>query len=471
QHSTYFSLVYGLHTINTRKSPWKDLASLTVDNPWIIMGNFNIVLNSQDIVNRAPISNYKTQNLVSFVDTISICEVHSSSSYYSWSIKRHGNTRIVIRINKCFANGAWFLLYDHIKSLYFALDVSDRSPLLVEFLSQCSGGGRPFRFLIKLKEVKEDKKLHFSKFTDMMLKTFLLRTLCMRFMIARLKTSLIILALSNYAHDFLSDLSLIESEIINFYRALLEIMHPKIDLALATINDHKAPRIDGLKLGFLRRLRIGEPLSPFLSAIGIEYLSRRLAELSSNINFSYHPRCERAFLKFSFASGLSANLDKSSVYFSGFDSSLQITMGFPLSSKKLIGAGGSVRRLVWCVEQLRINLMYAKLRPMVPKVKWRSTYCNNPAKHKSVFVTCLAILYRISTKDRLLLWNVPCDTLCVFVAIAILSLAIELHWVLQRCMRTDGKSRLVVLLFSETIHYLWLLSNDTIYNDPTKSAT
>lgn len=46
----------------------------------------------------------------------------------------------------------------------------------------------------------------------------------------------------------------------------------------------------------------------------------------------------------------------------------------------------------------------------------------------------------------------------------------ELQWVLQRCRRTDSRSRLVVLLFSETIHCLWLLRNAIVFNGPGKSA-
>lgn len=97
--------------------------------------------------------------------------------------------------------------------------------------------------------------------------------------------------------------------------------------------------------------RKGDPMSLFLFAIAMEYLSRLLAGLSEDETFKFHPRCSRlklthisfaddlllfargdlnsisalnqCFAQFSMASGLQANLDKSSLYFGGVNAAEQ----------------------------------------------------------------------------------------------------------------------------------------------------
>ncbi|XP_060185254.1 uncharacterized protein LOC132614743 [Lycium barbarum] len=113
-----------------------------------------------------------------------------------------------------------------------------------------------------------------------------------------------------------------------------------------------------------KRLRQGDPLSSFLFAIVMEYLSRNLHRLKQEKQFKFHPRCAKlgithlsfaddlllfargdilsasyihqCFNQFAKASGLQANLTKSSVYFGGVNQAVQQDILQALGTQRMV---------------------------------------------------------------------------------------------------------------------------------------
>lgn len=194
-------------------------------------------------------------------------------------------------------------------------------------------------------------------------------------------------------------------------------------------------------------LRQGDPMSPFIFAIGMEYLSRCLGELKDNPCFNYHPKCEKlhithlmfaddllllaradassiqlihqAFQKFSKASGLEANLQKSTAYFGGvphgdiqeLQQLLPIPqgimpftyLGVPLSHKKL-----TINQCKPLVEKVtnKIKSWTARFLSYAGRVQMVTSVLFGVQTYwAQIFVLPKKIIKEIETKCRIFLWT------------------------------------------------------------------
>ncbi|XP_060177768.1 uncharacterized protein LOC132607701 [Lycium barbarum] len=216
-----------------------------------------------------------------------------------------------------------------------------------------------------------------------------------------------------------------------------------------------------------RGIRQGDPVSPFLFVLVMDYFSRMLKQLKKNPQFKHHPRCAKmnlvhlgfadnlllfcrgdqksmsllykCFLSFSAVSSLVANKDKSSIYFGGVkDDQQQLIMeelGFPKGEMPLryLGVPLSTKRMTVAQCQPLLEKMLGRISSWTTKflsysskvqliknvlfsiqVFWSQLFVLPSKIVKMIEATCRRILWTGGTKiskKALLAWDKICLTL------------------------------------------------------------
>lgn len=151
-----------MHTVETRKPLWDALShiapSLDID-PWLLMGDFNVVLHSSDRLNGAGVTGYDTHDFEQFLFKTGVAEIRATCHFLSWSNKGLGVDRVASRMDWALGNGTWMLQFDQIYVDYINPSISDHFPLLVHIKDDHKKGGRPFKFFNFLADNSQFEKV------------------------------------------------------------------------------------------------------------------------------------------------------------------------------------------------------------------------------------------------------------------------------------------------------------------------
>ncbi|XP_056691942.1 uncharacterized protein [Spinacia oleracea] len=164
----YVTLVYGLHSIDTRKILWNSLTTLASSVgrcPWIITGDFNSPLYADDRINGAPVSAAEMKDFNEFITGVGLCPLKSVGHYFSWH-KGTGEGKIASRIDWCLGNADWIHKFSNVQVEYLNPSISDHSPLLINCFPDKAEGGRPFRFFNYLDEHSNFSAIIQTAFSD-----------------------------------------------------------------------------------------------------------------------------------------------------------------------------------------------------------------------------------------------------------------------------------------------------------------
>ena len=141
------TFVYAFNQSKEREDLWRDLCGLGigVHKPWIVMGDFNCVLNIDERVG-APVRHH---SMVAFRNCVDICgleDVKAAGHFYTWSNKQAGEARVFSKIDRVMANDLWFQNYPNAEAGFLSEGEYDHCPIVLAVYPCDNIVKKPFRY-------------------------------------------------------------------------------------------------------------------------------------------------------------------------------------------------------------------------------------------------------------------------------------------------------------------------------------
>lgn len=113
--------------------------------PWVIIGDFNAVLNIDDRVGGNPVS---LAEVVDFQECVKVCgwiELPHQGSEYTWNDKQ-GDNKAFSKIDWVFINNEWLNQMPDFNATFLIEGISDHSLMKIAQISTPRRARRPFKY-------------------------------------------------------------------------------------------------------------------------------------------------------------------------------------------------------------------------------------------------------------------------------------------------------------------------------------
>ncbi|GJX59181.1 RNA-directed DNA polymerase, eukaryota, reverse transcriptase zinc-binding domain protein, partial [Tanacetum coccineum] len=143
--------VYAGNTKKGRKRLWKNLVdhkSLAGDSPWVLLGDFNVLLAFDESSNYFSTRNKGIYHFKNYLLNLEIEDLNSYRMFYTWIEKRKDpNLGILKKLDRVMGNGDFMSVFDRSYANFLPYMTSDHCPVILVFPKVHCSKPKSFRFL------------------------------------------------------------------------------------------------------------------------------------------------------------------------------------------------------------------------------------------------------------------------------------------------------------------------------------
>ena len=143
------SAIYASPRLAERRILWENLKTMAhLHNlPWLMLGDFNEVLCDDDKFGGNHVNLNRALEFKNCLDECNMVDLGFTGPKFTWTNRRPISSLILERIDKCFANPVWCILYPEALVTHLPRTFSDHYPVLFELCRvSVNQQNKPFRF-------------------------------------------------------------------------------------------------------------------------------------------------------------------------------------------------------------------------------------------------------------------------------------------------------------------------------------
>ncbi|XP_048501331.1 uncharacterized protein LOC125497709 [Beta vulgaris subsp. vulgaris] len=145
--------------IHYRVMLWQALSKVKTNLPWVVMGDFNVVLNLDERVG-SPVRLHEVADFRDCVDHCELADLKQCGRFFTWTNKQEGGRRVFSKIDRVMVNEGWRTQFENAMVHFMPEGDYDHCPGIVRRVWDTQVRGCPmFRVIQKLKQLKIELKL------------------------------------------------------------------------------------------------------------------------------------------------------------------------------------------------------------------------------------------------------------------------------------------------------------------------
>ncbi|KAK4731257.1 hypothetical protein R3W88_024245 [Solanum pinnatisectum] len=143
-----FSVIYAKCRDQLRRPLWDRMLQIsTNDVPWCTIGDFNVIVSTEEKKGGVPYNMNKSMDFISVIEACGLIDMGYSGQHFTWCNQRAEHARVWKRLDRAMVNDKWLEIMPQTTISHLPSVGSDHTPLLMEITETTNQGINYFKFL------------------------------------------------------------------------------------------------------------------------------------------------------------------------------------------------------------------------------------------------------------------------------------------------------------------------------------